>query len=921
MANVYGLIFEIDDRTKSGARSINNTLNGLQRNAQRVSKALGGISSVAGSAVSALGKTAVAATAAATAFGFLAKKNLDVLDNLGKTATKLGVSTKFLSEYSFVANQAGISTDQFNTGLQRFLRRLGQAQQGTGELVKPLQRLGISMKDSNGNFRDGTDVFEEFISKLGSTTNQAQKLALAMGAFDTEGVAFINVADQGATEIARLRREAELAGLSINNNLTSAAEEANDALGELLARARGFALNFFGAMAPAIKTLADDIKKAIDDAVAGAGGMESFANKMAARFLNAAADLIQGISIIFDGFIDNIRNAVNIIQRLIVAVSKIPGAGFDAMIGDPNDLLQQRSKLNTQLEEQKRLLKENQDLVESLSQQYNELDGGIFGKNDPNNIIGQIEQATLSQVDLVNNIEKTESALAGLDNTFVFKQLETGAKGAQTATAGFVEELRKIAAERIKIAEDTSLTIEEQNINKLRFAYKEYYLSRMEGDRLAAAAAEDAKNKQQEFKAAIVGTSTAVSGYDRYIKDLVNNIRSTMIETEYLGRAQETLNEMFRMGKISGEEYSAILKVLNGEVKNTAEETIKASTAMNGFQKYMNDLVTASRDEVQQLKYAGASQDELNRLFREGKITGEEYSAALETVNAALGIVSEGTDKTSGTVDDGIISFKKYSDALKTTATNTVNETKYLKQLKTQLEAAKKSTEGLTEAQKEQLKIVDERLAKGKQLIEDNTFEVLETLEDRLGSIAISTADTFADVILGLKDGFESLEDIALNVLRTIISTLIEAQIRKVILNQGLGYNTSNLGTGLLGNVLGGLGGLGASTLIPGLGILAGAGMLLGGLFADGGNTAKAGQKPIVVGERGPELFMPGKAGTVVSNEELNSMGGQGDLNVSFTINAIDTQTGVEFLLENKRVITGVIQEAYMRRGTSGPLG
>lgn len=186
MANVYGLIFEIDDRTKSGARSINNTLNGLQRNAQRVSKALGGISSVAGSAVSALGKTAVAATAAATAFGFLAKKNLDVLDNLGKTATKLGVSTKFLSEYSFVANQAGISTDQFNTGLQRFLRRLGQAQQGTGELVKPLQRLGISMKDSNGNFRDGTDVFEEFISKLGSTTNQAQKLALAMGAFDTE---------------------------------------------------------------------------------------------------------------------------------------------------------------------------------------------------------------------------------------------------------------------------------------------------------------------------------------------------------------------------------------------------------------------------------------------------------------------------------------------------------------------------------------------------------------------------------------------------------------------------------------------------------------------------------------------------------------------------------------------------------------
>jgi hypothetical protein len=95
--------------------------------------------------------------------------------------------------------------------------------------------------------------------------------------------------------------------------------------------------------------------------------------------------------------------------------------------------------------------------------------------------------------------------------------------------------------------------------------------------------------------------------------------------------------------------------------------------------------------------------------------------------------------------------------------------------------------------------------------------------------------------------------------------------------------------------------------------------MLLGGLFADGGNTAKAGRKPILVGERGPELFMPGQAGNVVPNEQLNSSGDP--LTVNFTLNAIDTQTGVQFLLENKRVITGVIQEAYQRRGAQGPIG
>ena len=48
---------------------------------------------------------------------------------------------------------------------------------------------------------------------------------------------------------------------------------------------------------------------------------------------------------------------------------------------------------------------------------------------------------------------------------------------------------------------------------------------------------------------------------------------------------------------------------------------------------------------------------------------------------------------------------------------------------------------------------------------------------------------------------------------------------------------------------------------------------------------------------------------------------GNSKVNVNFTINAIDTQTGTEFLIQNKRVITGVVQEAFNRRASAGPLG
>jgi len=82
------------------------------------------------------------------------------------------------------------------------------------------------------------------------------------------------------------------------------------------------------------------------------------------------------------------------------------------------------------------------------------------------------------------------------------------------------------------------------------------------------------------------------------------------------------------------------------------------------------------------------------------------------------------------------------------------------------------------------------------------------------------------------------------------------------------------------------------------------------GLFADGGYLPSG--KVGIVGEAGPELIT-GPA-NVISNED--SFGGGGS--VVININAIDTQTGTEFLLDNSRQIEGIIQNAYNRRGKEG---
>jgi hypothetical protein len=49
----------------------------------------------------------------------------------------------------------------------------------------------------------------------------------------------------------------------------------------------------------------------------------------------------------------------------------------------------------------------------------------------------------------------------------------------------------------------------------------------------------------------------------------------------------------------------------------------------------------------------------------------------------------------------------------------------------------------------------------------------------------------------------------------------------------------------------------------------------------------------------------------------MDQIGGGGPA-VNITIQAIDTQTGTEFLLKNKKQVEGIIQNAFNRRGKQG---
>jgi len=85
--------------------------------------------------------------------------------------------------------------------------------------------------------------------------------------------------------------------------------------------------------------------------------------------------------------------------------------------------------------------------------------------------------------------------------------------------------------------------------------------------------------------------------------------------------------------------------------------------------------------------------------------------------------------------------------------------------------------------------------------------------------------------------------------------------------------------------------------------------MFLGG-NAQGGSLRKG--EPTLVGERGPELFIPNSSGQITQN--ARGMGGRSAV-VNFNINTIDSRGFDEALEENRGTITAIINNALAEKG------
>lgn len=205
--------------------------------------------------------TGIAGIGGTVGLGALIKGSIDSADHIGKLSIRLGASTEALSEYSHVAELAGVRFETLTMGWQRMTRRVAEAAKGTGEARGALQELGLDAK-ALAQLKPEAQ-FEAITRAMGGVKNEADRVRLAMKLFDSEGVSLIQIMDQGVEAIQKARDEAKAFGKSMDSDMVKKATAANDAITNLRASISGFSIELATVAAPKITEWADSMTNAI----------------------------------------------------------------------------------------------------------------------------------------------------------------------------------------------------------------------------------------------------------------------------------------------------------------------------------------------------------------------------------------------------------------------------------------------------------------------------------------------------------------------------------------------------------------------------------------------------------------------------------------------------------------------------------
>jgi lambda family phage tail tape measure protein len=860
--------------------SIDTDVSGSVNPLQQLQSQLGKTQSAFSSLKSAIGTLGVSALVASA---------FQLADSLTDIADASGMALKNVMGFSSAVAAAGGSVDGALTGIGRFNQTLSSAADGSKQSQNAFLELGITFEELRSLSEQ--DLLARTIQGLANTTDNAKRTAIAVDIFGKSfaGVDFAKVngnlddfikksglsadavkaagdaSDNFASAFKTLQIQilASLQPISeLVNNIAKASEAINTFI-KIAVQIASVAATFF--ILGKVVSVATAAFVAIRAGIASAGGVMTVVTNAFNNFgailgqLNSIGGVFRGTLVVLRGYIGDLGKW---------ALNSIPGL---ASLGLALSYLGDYAKS---------AYAKLKDLL-GIGEKPTFLDQSEVDRE--NKLLAQ-RAAELKKNQEDTRKIKTESEKLSVELNKVLKAYQDTNKEAnakyklETDAINQSDKAKALAQERFSAEKSFN-----QELQKLQDQINE---KRQAGTPVDLAVIPQLEAAQSKLRAEYDKQKSSIDGLvaSRIASERAKEL--DLFSTAQLIDLQNKSNELMEKSAtmflpLQARGYAE----LEIAIRNTAKAKIEAEEVRRGEKlspEEQTEYYKAARQGIEAVK---ASQDQLN-------IATEKYNLQQFQLKSQLDMYDKIRDVQMEMATVGMTAIEKKFYAIEVAATKSAEAQIRAEEQRTGKKLSEEEATAYYQAAMQGVKELQQAEADAY----DMSRNAIVSLRKNIAEYVDDATNAAKNVESVFKKATQGMEDMIVKFAKTgklewkgfvnsMLEELLRSQLRQTMASLfQIGGNNMSGGGGILG------------------------GAIIPGILASGGPVSD--RRPYLVGERGPELFVPNSAGSMVPNSGLSTGG-----NVTYNISAVDAMSFKQMIAQDP----GFIHAIAMQGGKSTP--
>ena len=280
---------------------------------------LGSIMGSIGSAVATgLAAMGTAAAGAATALAGMTVSGGEYADEVLTISANTGIAAESVQKYQYALNFIDGDLNTLTKSIEKNKQRMGDAADGNATYAAAYEKLGVSVKNADGTFRDSEEVYWDVIDALGQVTDEVERDNLATDLLGKSSQELRTVIEAGSEAFKECGEEAEKMGAVMSGDNLDALGSFDDKMQQLKAGMGGLKNAAAMIALPFLDTLAADGTAILGEFSTGLQEANGDMGKMAEVISNT---LSSAVSLIAEKLPEFIEMGVNMIGSLVEGIT------------------------------------------------------------------------------------------------------------------------------------------------------------------------------------------------------------------------------------------------------------------------------------------------------------------------------------------------------------------------------------------------------------------------------------------------------------------------------------------------------------------------------------------------------------------------------------------------------------------------